>query len=148
MPTKTRTSALWSRWPSAPLLSALYHGVGWGLPPLRLAADEARYLALLGRARMHVTGRFHGICLSLVTGTPFLTTGSNSWKIEALLADAGLPANRAIAEADLPDLTAADLQRPFTPQETTGIAAFLTRAQTETETLFADLAKIARRGQT
>ena len=148
LPTKTRTSALWSHWPSAPLLSALYHGVGWGLPPLRLAADEARYLALLGRARMHVTGRFHGICLSLVTGTPFLTTGSNSWKIEALLADAGLPANRAIAETALPDLTAADLQRPFTPQESLGIAAFLARAHTETEALFADLAKLAGRGQT
>lgn len=148
LPTKTRSSAFWTRKPTGPWLSALYHGVApFGLPPLKLAVTEADYLALLGRAQMHVTGRFHGICLSLVTGTPFLTTGSNSWKIEALLADAGLPKSRAIAEADLPALTQADLQRPFTAEETAGIARFLSTAQRESAALFADLAALAWRGR-
>lgn len=148
LPTKTRSSALWTGKPFGPGLSALYHGVApFHLPPLQLAATEADYLRLLGRARMHVTGRFHGICLSLVTGTPFLTTGSNSWKIEALLADAGLPKSRAVAEADLSRLSQSDLNRPFTPEETKGIAAFLSQAQIQSEALFADLAALARRGR-
>lgn len=148
LPTKTRASSAWTRWPTGPWLSALYHGAApFGLPPLRLAVDEAEYLHLLGRARMHVTGRFHGICLSLVTGTPFLTTGSNSWKIEALLSDAGLPKSRAIAEADLQGLSQADLNRPFTAQEQAGIATFLASAAREAERLFADLAALAWRGR-
>ena len=148
VPTKTRASALWMEKPFGPWLSAMYHGAApFGLPPLQLAATEADYLRLLGRARMYLTGRFHGICLSLVTGTPFLTTGSNSWKIEALLADAGLPQSRAIAEEDLATLTQDDLNRPFSVQETQGIATFLAKAQRESEQLFADLAALAWRGQ-
>ncbi len=148
LPTKTRASSLWTGKPFGPWLSAAYHGAApFGLPPLQLAATETDYLRFLGRARMHVTGRFHGICLSLVTGTPFLTTGSNSWKIEALLADAGLPKSRAIAEEDLATLTQSDLNRPFSPQETKGIAAFLAEAQRESEILFKDLAALAWRGR-
>lgn len=148
LPTKTRASGVWTGKPFGPWLSALYHGAApFGLPPLQLAATEDEYLRLLGRARMHVTGRFHGICLSLVTGTPFLATGSNSWKIEALLADAGLPKSRGVAEADLASLTQSDLNRPFTPAETQGIAAFLALAQRDSATLFKDLAALAWRGR-
>ena len=148
LPTKTRTSSLWTGKPLGPWLSAAYHGAApFGLPQLQLATGEADYLRVLGRARMHVTGRFHGICLSLVTGTPFLSTGSNSWKIEALLSDAGLPKSRAIAEGDLATLTQSDLNRPFSPQETKGIAAFLAEARRESERLFTDLAALAWRGR-
>ena len=66
---------------------------------------------------------------------------------EALLADAGLPQSRAIAEEDLATLTQDDLNRPFSVQETQGIATFLAKAQRESEQLFADLAALAWRGQ-
>lgn len=66
-------------WSSRPFLCALYYGAGpYKLPPFRLAHTEADYLVRLGQARLHVTGRFHGICLSLVSGTPFRAVGSNS----------------------------------------------------------------------
>lgn len=148
LPTKTLASPLWRHWPVRSLLSAVYHGAApFGLPPLQLADDEASYLSLLGRARMHLTGRFHGICLSLVTQTPFLATASNSWKVEALLTDAGLQRNRLIAEADLPDLQPRDLIRPFAPEEVATVDAFLSRAKAEGETLFADLAVLATKGR-
>lgn len=147
VPTKTRRSALWRVWPTGPLLSALYHGAApFGLPPLRLAADEAGYLALLGHAEMHLTGRFHAICLSLVTGTPVLAVGSNSWKVQALIAEAGLAPDRLIPVEALGDLDGKALQRPYTPNELRGIAAFLSRAQNEAESLFRDMAVLASKG--
>lgn len=143
VPTKTAAGA-WDnpvlRW----FLSGAYHGVSpLGLPPLRLAPDEAAYLAALGRARIHVTGRFHGICLSMVTGTPFLALASNSWKIEALLADAGLPKDRIISPEALAQMRPQDIDRPFSAAETAGLAAFLTRAKAEAARLFDDLAALA-----
>ena len=145
VPTKTRRSALWRHWPTGPLLSALYHGAApFGLPPLRLAADEAAYLAMLGRAGLHVTGRFHAVCLSLVTATPVLAVGSNSWKVQALLAEAGLAPDRLIPLEALADLRLDDLDRPYTAAETAGIAAFLSRARGDAERLFTDLAALAR----
>lgn len=147
VPTKTRRSALWRTWPSGPLLSGLYNGVlPFGLPPLRLAQNEAEYLAMLGRAEIHLTGRFHAICLSLVTATPVLAVGSNSWKVQALMAEAGLAADRLIPIAALRDLRPQALQRPYTAVETDGIAAFLKHSKQMAETLFSDLADLARRG--
>jgi hypothetical protein len=147
VPTKTRRSALWQTWPSGPLLSGLYHAVApFGLPPLQLAQNEAAYLAMLGRAAIHLTGRFHAICLSLVTATPVLAVGSNSWKVQALMAEAGLAADRLIPVAALRDLSPEDLVRPYTEAEAQGIAAFLARSKVQAETLFADLSKLARTG--
>lgn len=148
IPTKTRAGGVWSIPPLRATLGAAYLGTHpFGLPPLQLPGDEPAYLAALGRARMHLTGRFHAICLSLVTGTPFLAVASNSWKIEALLADAGLPSDRILDEAALQTLRPADLDRPFSARETDGIAAFLARAQAQAEALFADLATLARQGR-
>ena len=147
VPTKTRRSALWQSWPTGPLLSGLYHGVApFSLPPLQLAQSEAAYLAMLGQAKIHLTGRFHAICLSLVTATPVLAVGSNSWKVQALMAEAGLAADRLIPVEALRDLSPDALVRPYTEAEAQGIAAFLARSKREAETLFIDLAKLARTG--
>lgn len=145
LPTKTLPGALWRLPGISAGLSALYYGTHpFGLPQLRLAHNEADYLNYLGSARLHVTGRFHGVCLSLLVGAPFIAVGSNSWKIEALLDDAGLPRNRLLAPEKLARLGPADLARPFSMSETTAIASYLIRAQTEAARLFDDLAKLAR----
>lgn len=152
LPTKTRRgqhrfhpgigAAL--RW----LAGAGYNAVfPFGTPPLTLARDEADYLARLGQAQMHLTGRFHAVCLSLVTGTPFLAVTSNSWKIEALLSDAGLGPDRILPLDRLSTVTEADLLRPFTEAETASITAFLQRAETTAAELFADLANLARQSR-
>jgi len=145
LPMKTRSGLLWR---FGPTRSMLYRGYcaefGAAARKTVLAKNEAHYLDLIARARLHVTGRFHSVCLSLVTGTPFLALGSNSWKIEALLAEAGVDPDRLVTPAALAALGPADMERPFTLAETTNIAAFLTKAQSDGERLFRDLALLAR----
>jgi len=149
LPIKTLRHPLWhAPWLGAParrLLSAAYNGTAaLHLPPLRMARNEDEYLAHLRGARMHVTGRFHSVCLSLLTGTPFLALSSNSWKIEALLADAGLDSSRLIALPQLATLDAAATTRPFSVDESARISTFLARAQKDAARLFDDLATLAR----
>lgn len=53
------------------------------------ADDVQYYIKWLKTLDLHVTGRFHGLCLSAIAGTPFLVFPSNAEKIEALLHDMG-----------------------------------------------------------
>ena len=46
------------------------------------------YIAWLKTLDLFITGRFHGVCLAMITQTPFLVYSSNSHKIEGLLKDA------------------------------------------------------------
>jgi hypothetical protein len=48
------------------------------------------FFTVLRHSQLLITGRFHAVCMAMVTGTPFLAPASNSHKIEAMLADAGL----------------------------------------------------------
>ena len=63
--------------------------------------DEVAYLRALAGAEGHITGRFHGICLSMLTETPFLAVASKTSKIETLLKDAGLGHDRLIGLEEL-----------------------------------------------
>jgi hypothetical protein len=54
------------------------------------------FITWLYRSSLHVTGRFHGICLCLATETPFLAVKSNSRKIESLLDFFGLGRDRLV----------------------------------------------------
>ena len=45
-------------------------------PTLTFAATAEEYARYLGQAELHITGRFHGVCFSLLTETPFLTIKS------------------------------------------------------------------------
>lgn len=53
----------------------------------RVPADRwAHAVADVRSARLVVTGRHHGIYLALIAGVPVVACGSNTWKIEGLLA--------------------------------------------------------------
>jgi hypothetical protein len=52
-----------------------------------------------------------------------------------------------LSPQDLARLCPADLDRPYSVEEKAKIAAFLARTQKLSETLFADLARLAHRGQ-
>lgn len=130
-----------ARW----VLFNTYNGVFFlRQPPLNMVDSEADYLAVLGHAKGHLTGRFHSICLSLVTGTPFIAVGSNSHKIETLLDDAGLGRDRIMSGAQLSDAALQDLVRPFSADELASIQEFLESAKEKNTQLFADLAELAR----
>ncbi len=51
--------------------------------------DIYSYLKWLKSLDLHITGRFHGVCLSAMAGTPFLALASNARKIEGILRDMG-----------------------------------------------------------
>lgn len=145
LPIKTRTGGIWHNPLARHLLYWVYNGVSpRPHPPFLLAADEAEYMRLIGGTAIHVSGRFHAICLSLVTGTPFLAVASNSWKIEALLAEAGIDRTRLLTPDQLAGLSANDLDRPFSNAESKAIAVFLSDCRAKAENLFDDLAELAR----
>jgi polysaccharide pyruvyl transferase WcaK-like protein len=45
---------------------------------------------IIKNASLVVTGRFHGVCLAMLAGRPFIAVSSNTHKIEGLLTDADL----------------------------------------------------------
>lgn len=70
-------------------------------PSVHISNDEFEFFNVVARSRAHITGRFHGACLSILADTPFLAVASNSWKIDALLDDLGLSQRRAVRPEDL-----------------------------------------------
>ena len=111
-------------------------------PEVLLAQSEDAYIRAISRARMHVTGRYHAVCFSVMTGTPFLAIGSNSWKIEALLHDIGID-GRVLSMAVFGDIGPDTLDRPFSRDEVAKLKTYLDGAVKSAEQLFADLAKLA-----
>ncbi|WP_099273870.1 polysaccharide pyruvyl transferase family protein [Limimaricola cinnabarinus] len=141
VPTKTLNGGPWRFAPARAALAAAWYG-GLGLPALEMPATEAAYLDRIARARLHLTGRFHAVCLSMLTETPFLALGSNASKIERLLADAGLGPSRLLPPEALAEPPG---EAPFTEDEVQAIRRFREMAQDRAEALFADIAALARR---
>lgn len=143
----TRTLRGWMGRPG-PVRGALYR-LYFGVLPRRaprfdLARDGDEYLAILRGAALHVTGRFHGACLSLLTRTPVLCLASNTSKIETLLADAGLDRGRLIGAGPL---GLGELSRPYSPAEGAALDRYVGLAVREARTLFADIAALAGAAQ-
>lgn len=114
-------------------------------PGFALDPDEASHAARLARAELAVTGRFHGACLAMAAGTPFLALASNSWKVEALIEDAGLERWRLAAPEDLARLLArGPAALGWTDAERAALDAYLDDAARGAEALFADLAALAK----
>ncbi len=62
--------------------------------------DERDYVDFLSQRSLYVTGRFHGVCLSIVAGTPFLALPSNTDKIACLIDDMGLNKKRQFSSLE------------------------------------------------
>jgi polysaccharide pyruvyl transferase WcaK-like protein len=140
VPTKTLRGRIWENGVARSLLWRGYNGVWTGrVPEFEMPRDEGAYLARLAQAEGHLTGRFHAVCLSMLTGTPVLALASRTSKIERLLTDAGLGASRLLTPEALERLTAKEAARPFSKGERKAIAGFLTQGRTEAKRLFADI---------
>lgn len=86
-------------------------------PRLSYAKSTSDYLQFISHASFHLTGRFHGACLSLVTNTPFALTTSNSWKMEALIEDMGISRDRLLAPSELPQFKPKDRIKDYSRSE-------------------------------
>jgi polysaccharide pyruvyl transferase WcaK-like protein len=146
IPTKTLRGKIWR----LPLLGGILRGALFRLynavwvlraPRFLMPLTEQGYLSEIAAARLHITGRFHAVCLSMLTETPFLALTSNASKIEQLLRDAGLDTHRIIGADQLSSLPQTT---EFTAVELEKIRAFRQKAQADSEHLFNELAAMAQ----
>lgn len=122
------------------------------LPPGLLWRDRYRmaipdfddFVAFLGeRTGLLIAGRFHAVCLALVLELPFLALKSNTWKVDALLEEAGLT-HRLMTNTDEIERLLQDNPVPglaFSPDELARIRAFTTTARNQAHAMFADIAR-------
>jgi polysaccharide pyruvyl transferase WcaK-like protein len=118
---------------------------GWRDGSIRFVADDHGFLRELENSTLHVTGRFHGVCLSLLAQTPVLTVASNSWKIEALLDDLGLSRERLITPQVLRELDLNQLRLDFSAQEKQRMSEALAVSRRTVESVFDRMAGVAIR---
>ena len=95
--------------------------------------------ALAHEARAAVCGRYHAVCLALLTRLPFVAIAGNTSKVAALLADIGLSARHRTL-ADLRHEHAERVVPDRTVEEETRIDAFLANAQRAAGAMFAEIA--------
>ena len=110
---------------------------GKALPEPRASwrcADQDDFRRIAAGAAGITTGRFHALCYAILERTPFLAVRSNTAKIEATLADAGLGSARlleASGEWRAPP--------PFDADEVGAIELYLQRARAARDRMAYDL---------
>jgi hypothetical protein len=95
--------------------------------------DTSAYAHYLGQHDHMVTGRYHAVCLAISLGLSFSALGSNTSKIQSLLADVGLNEDRMIGERDAPPIV------PFSAEEKERAEAFTKHARTAHQSMFDEL---------
>jgi hypothetical protein len=114
-------------------------------PGFALDRDEAAHAVRTAQAELVVTGRFHGACYAMAAGTPFVALSSNSWKLEALVEDAGLARWRLATPEGMPGLLAGgQAALAWSEAERVALDAYLEGAAQGAASLFTDLAALAR----
>jgi len=98
--------------------------------------NEAGFINALQHGYLHVTGRFHAVCLCILSGTPFLALESNSWKTRALLNDLGLDESRLTEIGQLEERLKKPEEFAYTSEEEKTIASALHRASIDASGLF------------
>ncbi|WP_128891514.1 polysaccharide pyruvyl transferase family protein [Erythrobacter sp. HKB08] len=113
----------------------------------QMQTDERdEFTALVAERELIVTGRFHMMIFALAAGTPLLALGSNTHKIEATLADAGLEPWRAIPDASHIDDALLERAAQWHGEERAKLERFVTEGRGAMERVFADIAAMARGG--
>jgi polysaccharide pyruvyl transferase WcaK-like protein len=117
------------------LLATIRRRRGW---QVEFSLDD--FFTALRHSELLITGRFHAVCMAMVTGTPFLAPSSNSHKIEAMLEDAGL-AHRVISSSVVKE---AVLMPPtWTDSEAEAVARYVGQATRVQKEMFDTIARHA-----
>lgn len=107
-----------------------------------LSPTEEAFVARMSGLRLLVTGRFHGVCLALVTRTPFVAVETNTHKIHGLIADTGVGAWR-VTSASAVDGELLARAAAWEPGELEALGDFLADGRRATDALFDDLSALA-----
>jgi len=117
---------------------------------VRLFEDAAGFYQSLHTLEVVVSGRFHGTCLALLAGTPFIAIPSNTRKIEQLATDAGLDERRIVNADELfgnfDAIASQDWE--FSEAELTNRMRFLECARIDKDRLFDDIVALSETSQT
>lgn len=102
------------------------------------------FIALLQeQAGFLLAGRFHAICIAFDLEIPFFAVPANSWKVEALLEEAGL-SHRLLRNVEQFPAKAAAVPpsaiAPFTDEELERIAGFKAMAREKNRAMFKEIA--------
>ena len=139
IPTKTLSSRLWQVRPAAKMLWRVYNNVYSGkVPEFNMAKNDHEYLTVLAHASGHITGRFHGVCMSILAQTPFLAITSVTSKVETLINDVGLDPSRVITAAEFQE-NPTRLPPEFSSVEKNNIFDHVVMANQMARALFSDI---------
>lgn len=101
-------------------------------------AQVEDFVSWLGSHRLVVTGRYHTVCMCLLTGTPFIAVESNTPKITSLLRDALSSTARLLSRDKLADIDA-ERFASWTNEEVTAIESFQLNAKASITDMFDDI---------
>ena len=104
--------------------------------------DLEKFLRELVACQLFLTGRYHGVCLALLTRTPFVAVSSNTFKIEGMLRDIGLQ-GRVFEKVTALENFLANPQ-PFTNEEISRIDKYLLHAKDMTDKMFTRIGQAVR----
>ena len=142
LPTKFLSGRVWQYSYPRRILWRLYTRIFFGqVPNFKMALNEEEYLNLLSQASGHVTGRFHGVCFSILAEVPFFAISSVTSKINTLLVDAGLNKGRLVESFNLQE-TKIEGPPKFSPSELENIRKYKKLARKKADQLFKKLAKL------
>ncbi|PMG82572.1 hypothetical protein BCU83_07070 [Vibrio breoganii] len=96
------------------------------------------YVNRIAASSFMVIARYHSLCFSLKTLTPFYTLKSNSHKIEGILRDVGIGQSRVITEQEMLVLR----HKALTEEEKTRIKAYVSEAPKKIEKMFMDISNL------
>ncbi|MCQ1059398.1 polysaccharide pyruvyl transferase family protein [Photobacterium sp. ZSDE20] len=97
--------------------------------------DYESYVNKIASSQFMIIARYHSLCFSLKTLTPFLALKSNSHKIEGILSDVGIESSRIVTE---PDITTSEFKK-FTSEEESNILNYINEAPTKIECMFKEI---------
>jgi hypothetical protein len=94
----------------------------------------------LSHTSLLITGRYHAVCLAMLTGTPFLAVESNSHKVEGMLRDAGL-GHRIVSRDVLREAVAQP--STWTASDEAAVRKYVERARSAQTEMFTHMAQAA-----
>jgi polysaccharide pyruvyl transferase WcaK-like protein len=92
----------------------------------------SNYIQKIADLKFLVVARYHSLCFSLKTLTPFVAIKSNSHKIEGMLEDIGIGNNRLISENELENIEI----KEFSSEEQMKIKIYIETAPLKIENMF------------
>lgn len=100
--------------------------------------SSKEYIKSLQECKLVITGRFHTMCLCILTETPFIALKSNSHKMESLIIDVGIDQDRIKTLSELENFGENKFEQysTFTKSEQVKIQRYLNYSKDKIEELF------------